>query len=749
MPGVGGIKAGRAFVLIEAVDRTGHVLSGIGNKLRSAAGEISTIGRTMAMRAAAAMIPLGMSVKAGTAFDDVMKKVESRSEGTGAELMALREQAKALGRESSFTATHIAKMQDMLAQKGYNRGQIKQMTEPIMDLARAGGEGVDLMQDAALSAKLVSGTMQAYQMGAEKTAEVSDMMAVALNASNFTLEELVTSLQYAAPAAKLFNVPLNETLAILSAMRDVNIDPSIAGTAFRNILLYMSQAKEQEDFNAELKAATGNTIEFTDALDNLKSPMVLLPALMKATEGMGTSGKSDLLRSLLEMRAVMPGAAVGDMVESMGKMLMMLEKAQGAAKRTASIMDSGLGGAFRRFMGTVNDIAIRLTEALTPALMTVTQWIKTAGTDIGDWISKNSGLVTTLAAAVVGFLALGGALIVIGQVVGVLGTIAAFAGSLMTAAAGIAAFAAPWAIAAAGVYLLDQAITGLTGATLMDSFPFLKEWGDYIAGDLTAAFKSLQTTSTDAAQHLAKDWGETMSRVMDSFARGDIQGAMELMWNQIQVTWQEGLNKLSDMIDEWQRNWMIMKTASGDWAVWFFENIMDYGNAPADPNGNGPREFLESLKEAQKGRQAEAMNDPELAGRKAAREEKLRGLREKLEADKIEADREKYRAEQAKKWEMEGEGALQGWLDSVKESTAQVNKIRADADKAIGMGAMTPTAKMAPKALEGIERDSVEAARTLQEMRNNTQEAALDQQKEMNNHLAAIERNTQDMVGAV
>src|SRR5262245_57763167 len=93
-----GIKAGKAFVLIEAIDATGKVLNSVRNRLGKFGTELSNIGRTMALRAIAALAPTAFAVKMGSNYDDIMRKVEARSDGTAQQMDVLRNQTTKLGR---------------------------------------------------------------------------------------------------------------------------------------------------------------------------------------------------------------------------------------------------------------------------------------------------------------------------------------------------------------------------------------------------------------------------------------------------------------------------------------------------------------------------------------------------------------------------------------------------------------------------------------------------------------------------
>jgi TP901 family phage tail tape measure protein len=408
MPTAGGIKAGKAFVVIEALDRTGVVLKGVRKNLTNLANDIGNIGKKTIGAALMGLAPAFISSKVFMDFDDAMKKVEARSKGTAEEMDALREQAKKLGRETAFTAGQIGELQMRIAQKGFDRRQILDMTEAIMNLARAGGEGFDLAEDANYAAEIVTGTLRAYQMEAKEAADVADLFTATVNNSNYTLSDLATSMQYVGPIARKMGMSLEQTLAALGMMTNVNIDPSIAGTALRNIMQYMSNAKGRDDFNAILKEATGNTIEFIDASGNLKSVPDVLFAMSKAMAGMGSAESMDALNKLLGVRASVPATALMDGMEEYAKLLSVLERKNGKyAESVSKIIESGIGGAWREFMSALEGVALAIGEGLAPALIDSAKHINNLLTTVSKWIHENDKVIITVTLVTMAVLAAG------------------------------------------------------------------------------------------------------------------------------------------------------------------------------------------------------------------------------------------------------------------------------------------------------------------------------------------------------
>jgi len=788
MSSVTGIKAGKAFVLIEAIDVTGKVLSKIRDRLGKFGTEMSKVGMTMAMRGAAALTPIGLAVKTGIAYDDIMRKVAARSDGTAAEMSFLREQTLKLGQALGILPSRMGSIQNIFAQAGFSRSEISQIGPAVATLARAGGEGADAAMDADNAAKALSAVLRGYNMEASKAAEVSDKLAVALNASNFDLQDITTSLQYAVPAANMFNVPMEEMLAILGAMRDLQIDASIAGTAFRNMMGYMSQAKEQENFNEQLKELTGQTIEFTDALGNLHSPIRILPAILKATEGLGTAERSDLLTQLLETRATVPGAAVGRSIDRMSDMLTRLANFKGEASRIQKAMDEGLGGSFRRFAAVVEVAAIKIEKALTPILKTATTAIDGILSSFTKWVALNPQLFVGIVSAVAAVTALGVGLIILGQATIALSALFGIGAALASITAAALAFVGPWAAALLGLKLGFDAIDKFRDDGVSTAGMVSASFGR-LAENLSAIGNSIKANITELTSHVKESWSDSMNVILDSLAKGDILTAFNVFAANVKLTWLELMDYLKTKWEtflQWVLNVqsqaaaiLLVGGSKGKSRQMGWEEAEIYRQLEKEKKGlkfaedaltrvrasgqnpdfhlkaieNSKREiarleklldierrsdsstYADALRATMEGQFAEA----QLPGTKEAQElrkQEIAAAKANLEAAKFNRIRQDTEAERLR---MEEEFASEGSLPTSAGVAAKSAELSRAADALIKTGDVARTS--APKgAADAYLGNSAEAMRQFLEARYETSDEALEYAKKSEGHLDEIRR---------
>ena len=410
---VSGIKAGNAFVIIEAVDATSRVLDRVAMKMRNWSSNMTRIGLATTAAATLGATAFASSLNVYTKFDDQMKKVEARTIGTTDEMKALREQAKSAGIEIGYTAFEIASLMDKLGQKGFNRSQILKMTPHVAALARAGGEGGQ--EDAPqVAADLIGGTLKAFQMDASESARVAHVMATAVNQSNFTLMDLVTAMQTAGTIANEYNISLEETVALLSQLADVNIEAASQGYAFRNIALYLSDASARDKFNEDMKKMGVNTIEFVDRFGNLRPLPKLLFEIGDATKNLGTAIKGNIFDELFGKRAIVPAQVLGRSENPFKNMLGMLSEGAGAHIETAKTMESGIGGALRKIKLGLESLNISIQEALDKGIQALAGKVTFLLRSLSGWVALNpllagqvAGLIPLTFLLGVGFIALG------------------------------------------------------------------------------------------------------------------------------------------------------------------------------------------------------------------------------------------------------------------------------------------------------------------------------------------------------
>lgn len=182
---------------------------------------------------------------------------------TRSRITDLTEDAKRLGATTEYTASQVTNLQTELAKLGFNKQQIRNMTEPILLFATA--TSADLPE----AAKLAGAALRSFEMTSEQTERAVSAMAVATTKTALDFRFLETAMSTIAPVARALGFTIEDTVALLGTLANSGFDASTAATSTRNILLNLA------DSSGQLAKALGKPVRSLDQL---------VPALIKLKE---------------------------------------------------------------------------------------------------------------------------------------------------------------------------------------------------------------------------------------------------------------------------------------------------------------------------------------------------------------------------------------------------------------------------------------------------------------------------------
>jgi len=511
MPSRADIEAGRAFVrLFLKNDMSKQLVRSLNNakkQLRSFGQSTTAMGKQLAAVGVAGAAPFALSARTFASFDDAMREVAGVTQATGEDFGRLTAKAKELGASTSYTANQVALLMAELGRAGFEPRQIEGMTGAVLALSRA------TKTEASQSAGIMAAALRQFNLEAGDAARVADVLTAGANKSFNTLESIGDALTYAGPIASDFNMSLEDTVAILGTLGNVGIQGSNAGTAIRRMLT-LTGADAQR-----LQKIFG--VSFVDAAGNARPLVESLQDVADATKGMGTAERSAKFKDAFGILGITGASALSKNITGARELRRAIGEAGGTAKKTADMMDSGLGGAGRVLMSALEGVQIAVGEALAPVLSDLAKRVTNIAQFTIEWVKANKGLVVAVAATAVGVTAFGVALIGVGTAAAVmsvaLGGLASIAGAVLSP-----------------VGLVTAAVVGAAAA-------FLK-WSE--AGQ--AVYQSL---SLNFGKLLA--WvQEVFGAITDAMSAGDMQLAAEVMWAGIKVAWTKGIGWVLGMWGE-------------------------------------------------------------------------------------------------------------------------------------------------------------------------------------------------------
>ena len=314
---------------------------------------------------------------------------------TGTQFENLSEQAKKLGRETSFTAAQVASGMASLGRMGFNPEQIQASIKPMMNLARATGT------DLATAAQIAANNLSIFKMSAEQSSDVADILTVTANSSAQTLTELGEALKTAAPHAARAGANLQDTAAMLGVLANMGIRGSLAGTALGKSFKRLADPAVIDYLHTcgvEVKnLATGE-------MRNMKDILVDIAKYMKTLNGMD---KINFAETVFDARGSLGGGTLSVNTDQIDILIKKLSDSRGAAQATADQMDSGLGGAMRRLASAAEGINIALGEIIATSFSPVIESASSFLLAIRNLIGSQKELVSGTMGVIGAFVGFG------------------------------------------------------------------------------------------------------------------------------------------------------------------------------------------------------------------------------------------------------------------------------------------------------------------------------------------------------
>ena len=511
-----GIRAGRAFVELGVSDKLTAGLKRAQRRLRAFGDSVRSIGTRLVSLAASVGSGFAISTRIFAGFDDRMRVVRAVTGATEKDFQSLREEAKRLGRTTSFTAGQVADAMTELGRAGFTPQAILDSTEAVLALARA--TDTDLPRATEIGAAALRG----FNLPATEMGRVSDVLTATANKSAQTLEDLFEAFKPVAPLAVETGESIEDVAAAIGILANNGIKGSLAGNALARA--YKNLANESRQ--TELRRIG---VEAVDAQGNLRPLADILVDLAKATKNMGSAERLAIFESLFGR-----GQAAALKLASSTKAFKVLRdeirQSAGIAVQTAEQMDAGMGGAFRRLLSALEGIAIAIGEAIEQPVRRAAD----ALSKIAGWITKvvnrNRELIATIAKVTaivfgigVALVIAGAAIVGLGAVFGSLATIVAGVGTALgVVASAIAALLSP-------IGLVVTAVAGLGAAVLISTGV-----ADDALGWLGDQWSRLRDRATKVIQGIT-----------DALAAGDVALAAEILWLTLKLIWQKGVAALN------------------------------------------------------------------------------------------------------------------------------------------------------------------------------------------------------------
>ena len=343
---------------------------------------------------------LALGMQSGLQFSEKMAEVKAISGATAKQFEELSAQAKELGKTTKFSATQAAQGQAFLARAGFKTNEVLSAMPDVLNLATAGN------LELGRAADITSNIMGQFQIQAENTAKVSNLLAATAASSNTNVEQLGEAMKYLGPTSKSLGISIEETASIIGALGDAGIQGSLAGRALGTSLVNLAKIgstnrKALDELGVSAFDASGKFVGMKSFIEQLNTQM----------RGFNPEMRSAAIATIFGAEAVQEISILldkgADKFEEYTKSITGTNKAAEIAK----VQMEGLHGEFVELRSATEGVFISLTQALTPALSALFSSLKSGAKFISDFIDQNRQTATILATLTAAVLTLKFALI--------------------------------------------------------------------------------------------------------------------------------------------------------------------------------------------------------------------------------------------------------------------------------------------------------------------------------------------------
>lgn len=334
-------------------------------------------------------------IDTGMQFEAAMSEVSAISGATGDDLALLEKTARDFGSTTQFSASEAADALKYMSLAGWDANQSASALDGVLDLAAASGMELGQASD------LVTDYLSAFGMEAQQSAYFADMLAYAQSNSNTTAAALGEAYKNCAANLNAAGQDIETTTSLLSMMADQGLKGSEAGTALNAVM---------RDMTAKMKdgaIAIGDTkVQVMDANGGYRDMTDILKDVEAATQGMGDAERATALAATFTADSTKGlNLILNAGVDKAAAFEEALRGSEGAASEMAGTMNDNLAGNVKTLQSAFEQFQLVLYEKVEPILSNLVK----VGTDVVNWLSKNSEVVIavagTVGAAIVGIFA--------------------------------------------------------------------------------------------------------------------------------------------------------------------------------------------------------------------------------------------------------------------------------------------------------------------------------------------------------
>jgi TP901 family phage tail tape measure protein len=339
--------------------RTFRKIRNVGRQLtapfRVAQGVLTRVTRSLTSLRAVATGAIGVGiVREFVRFEDSLAQVATLVDTNLVSIDKLGLGVRRLARDSGESVTVLNKALFDAISAGIDAGKSVEFLGTATRLAAGGAT------DTAAATRGLVSILNAYGLGAEFAADVSDSLFTAMKQGVTTVAQLAANVGKVAPIARIAGLSFDEMNAALAALTKSGLSTEQAATALRSVLVGLIKPSEAA---TKLAEELGINLS-TSAIAGGKFAEFLVDVANKT--GLSEQKLAVLFDDVRSFAGVANLAADG--ARNLRDGLDEMARKAGATDEAFRKVERTLGFRLRRLLRSVQDLAIQIGEAAAPAL---------------------------------------------------------------------------------------------------------------------------------------------------------------------------------------------------------------------------------------------------------------------------------------------------------------------------------------------------------------------------------------------
>lgn len=399
----------------------GEKATAAGESMKKVGGKMTSAGKELTTKVTLPLVGLAAAaVKVGVDFEQSMSNVAAILGATGQDLESLEDKAREMGATTNKSATEAADAMSYMALAGWDTKQIIGGIEPILKLSAAGN--IDL----ARTSDLVTDSMAAMQLQVSDLPGFLDMVARASQKSNTDIDKLMEAFLVAGGTMASFNVPLEESTAVLGVLANRGFKGAEAGTAMNAIFTNLTSGLGNSG-----KAMKELGISAFDANGDFKGLETVLMEVKNKTEDMTDKQRAQYLSMIAGKEHLKSfNALLAGLGDEYGDFKGEVSNATGALQQMYEVMTDNLKGRWDEFTSALEEAGISIFKNLQPALESLLGFLQGL-TDKFNGLSPSMQNTIVIVAGIAA--AIGPILVVLGTLIGSIGALLIAFGTISSA----------------------------------------------------------------------------------------------------------------------------------------------------------------------------------------------------------------------------------------------------------------------------------------------------------------------------